>query len=64
MGSGAAVGGTLYFILLLGAIVVLVLWILLPFALFGLKPLVRELIAEMRRTRETLERRLPLPPPK
>jgi cytochrome b subunit of formate dehydrogenase len=34
-----------------------VLWILLPFALFGTKALLRELIAEQQRTNSLLERR-------
>lgn len=34
---------------------VAVLWIILPFAVFGLKPLVRELILQQKRTNVLLE---------
>jgi threonine/homoserine/homoserine lactone efflux protein len=37
-------------------LVLLVCWIVLPFAVIGLKPLVRELIREQRRTNELLAR--------
>jgi hypothetical protein len=35
--------------------IIAVLWVLMPFAIFGTKPLVRELIAEQRRTNRLLE---------
>lgn len=41
--------------MIIGAIfglILAVLWILVPFALFGIKPLLRELIAEQRRANE------------
>jgi hypothetical protein len=57
MSTGAVTLGTLLLALL--ACVVLVLWVLLPFALFGVKPLLRELIAETRQLRYSLERRPP-----
>ena len=41
------------------AFVLVVCWILLPLALIGTKPLLRELIEETRRTNALLERRLP-----
>jgi hypothetical protein len=43
-------------ILILLALLVAVLWILLPFAVFGLKGLLRDAIAQQRRTNELLER--------
>jgi hypothetical protein len=49
-----AVGGVV--MLLLGLLVVLIaiLWILMPFAIFGTKDLLRELIREQKRTNEIL----------
>jgi hypothetical protein len=35
--------------------IIAVLWVLMPFAIFGTKPLMRELIAEQRRTNRLLE---------
>ena len=49
----ATAGMSLFMII--GAIfglILTVLWILVPFALFGIKPLLRELIAEQRRANE------------
>lgn len=37
-------------------IILAIAWIVLPFALFGTKPLLRELIIEVRRTNALLER--------
>ncbi|HEY2819151.1 MAG TPA: hypothetical protein VGK44_18680 [Casimicrobiaceae bacterium] len=37
-------------------IILAIAWIALPFALFGTKPLLRELIIEVRRTNALLER--------
>ena len=37
------------------AIVVGVLWIFVPFAVFGIKPLLQQLIAQQRRTNQLLE---------
>jgi hypothetical protein len=37
------------------AVALAVLWIALPFALFGIKPLLRELVAEARKTNALLE---------
>lgn len=51
-----------YLGLALLAVVVLVLWVLLPFAVFGVKPLLREMLHEQRvhnqllRERNELER--------
>lgn len=38
-------------------VTVSILWILVPFAVFGIKPLLRELIAEQRRTNELLSQK-------
>ncbi|GAB3726702.1 hypothetical protein GCM10028862_02320 [Luteimonas pelagia] len=35
-------------------ILLVVLWILVPFAIFGIKPLLKQLVAEQRRTNELL----------
>lgn len=55
MDSSAASGlaafglvGTLFMFLLA------ILWLLVPFAIFGIKPLLRTLIAEQRKTQELL----------
>lgn len=44
-----------YAILMIVGLVIAVLWIFLPFAVFGLKDLVREVLAETRRTNELLK---------
>jgi predicted PurR-regulated permease PerM len=53
---------------LLWAILILVVaiaWIILPFALIGTKPLLRQLITEVKRNNELLDQRLPaLKPPR
>lgn len=62
MDSAAALGAG--WVGLVGALFVLVLliaWVLLPFAMFGMKPLLRELIAETKRTNTLLERLAPAP---
>lgn len=51
--------GLLMLVILAVLLVLVVLWIALPFALFGTKPLLRQLIAEQKRTNELLDRRLP-----
>jgi hypothetical protein len=55
MGSGgfAAMGGLMIFVWLLG-IFVLIAWILLPFAMFGIKPLLRDLIVATKETNRLL----------
>jgi len=56
--------GSLYLVIVVLGIVLAVCWIILPFALIGTKPLLRQLIAETKRTNDLLERRLsPLRPP-
>jgi hypothetical protein len=50
----AQTGGTIYLVLVLVALVVAVLWVLLPFAVFGMKALLRQAIHEQRRTVDLL----------
>ena len=45
-GGIAALGG----IFMIFAVILTILWILVPFAIFGIKPLLRDLIAEQRKT--------------
>jgi hypothetical protein len=49
------VGPALAAILILFGIVLAIAWTLLPFAMFGMKPLLRQLIAETKRTNALLE---------
>lgn len=43
------------FVVIVICVVIGLLWIILPFAVFGLKPLVRELIREQKRTNDLLK---------
>jgi hypothetical protein len=52
----SALGPFYIFVLLLGFVLVLG-WIVLPFAIIGTKPLLKDLLREQRRTNELLERR-------
>lgn len=52
--SVAGMGGVTLVLTVLG-IILMIAWILLPFAMFGMKPLLRELIAETKRTNALLE---------
>lgn len=57
---------TLVLGLVIAGVFIVVVWVLLPFAVFGLKPLVRQLLAEQRRTNELLAAQSgtpPAPPP-
>lgn len=51
--------GFVYLIVIVLLLVLAICWIVLPFALIGTKPLLRQRIAETRRTNEILEGRLP-----
>jgi len=51
--------GTLYLVFFIFGIVIAICWIILPFALIGTKPLLRQLIAEVKRNNELLDQRLP-----
>ena len=46
----------MYVVIILFLIVLAICWIVLPFAILGTKPLLRQLLAETRRTNELLER--------
>ena len=59
MGELGALGIMVGFVL---GIAVAVSWIVLPFAILGTKPLLRQILAEQRLTRETIERRIPYQP--
>ena len=54
MNGMAGLGVFLSVALFLLGLVVAILWICMPFAIFGTKPLLRELIAEQRRTNQYL----------
>lgn len=45
---------TLMLLMVLLGTVLAIAWILLPFAMFGMKPLLRQLVAEQQRTNELL----------
>lgn len=51
MGEGMAAFGVLWVLFM---IVVGILWILIPFAIFGIKPLLRDLIREQKTTQALL----------
>lgn len=51
MGDGLAALGLVW---MLFALVLAILWILVPFAIFGIKPLLRELIREQKATQALL----------
>ncbi|CAN7449448.1 hypothetical protein LJR099_003010 [Variovorax paradoxus] len=51
----AAAMGSLMGIWVLVALFVAILWILMPFAIFGTKPLLKTLIAEQKKTNRLLE---------
>lgn len=54
MGGMGGMGVMMLVLTLLG-VVLAIAWILLPFAMFGMKPLLRELIEETKRTNALLE---------
>ena len=51
----------LYLFVVIFLVVLAICWIVLPFALIGTKPLLRQLLTEARRTNELLDR---IAPPK
>lgn len=53
----SAVGGVFMLAIVILVIVIAVLWILMPFAIFGTKDLLRELVKEQKRTNDLLEQR-------
>lgn len=52
-----SMAGVMIFVYLFGFLIA-VLWIILPFAMFGIKPLLRQLIREQRTTNALLKGRL------
>lgn len=50
---GTAFGGFGLVLIILG-IVLAIAWILLPFAMFGMKPILRDILAEMKETNRLL----------
>ncbi len=54
MDAMGAVGGVVMLLLGLLALLIAILWILMPFAIFGTKDLLRELIREQKKTNEIL----------
>jgi threonine/homoserine/homoserine lactone efflux protein len=54
MGNPSTEAGAIYLALLLVATVIAILWVLLPFAVFGLKDLVRQAIREQKRASDLL----------
>lgn len=58
--SGTAFGATIMLALMLFGILVAILWVLMPFAIFGTKDLLRTLIQEQKRTNELLQAQVAL----
>lgn len=54
MNGLAGLGVALYVGLILIGLVISILWICMPFAIFGTKPILRELLAEQRKTNRLL----------
>jgi hypothetical protein len=54
-----AMGGIFWLVVFVFGLILAIAWIILPFALIGTKPLLRQLIAEVHRTNALLERRGP-----
>lgn len=52
----AEITGFLALILVTFCVVLVICWVVLPFALIGTKPILRELLEEVKRTNELLSR--------
>lgn len=53
---GTAAVGSVFFLALIGVgVLIAILWILMPFAIFGSKDLLRQLIREQHKTNELLQ---------
>ena len=52
-----ALGTVFWLVLYVFGLILAIAWIILPFALIGTKPLLRQLIAEVQRTNVLLEQR-------
>jgi hypothetical protein len=55
--TSLAFGGLLWFALFVFGVILTICWIVLPFALIGTKPLLRQIIVELQRTNALLEAR-------
>lgn len=53
--DGTGVGATVIMVMTLFGILVAILWVLMPFAIFGTKDLLRTLIKEQKKTNELLQ---------
>lgn len=53
------IGSGLYVVLVVLGVVLLVLWVLLPFAVFAMKDVLRKLLKEQQRTNELLMQQAP-----
>jgi hypothetical protein len=62
VGNVTAMSGVMLAMWLLG-VFVLIAWILLPFAMFGIKPLLRDLLAATRETNRLMAAALEPPKP-
>lgn len=51
--------GSIYLLLVFLLFVLVICWIVLPFAIIGTKPLLKAILAEQRRMNTLLEQRLP-----
>jgi hypothetical protein len=49
-----SIAGVLLFLILMGTGVLVILWIALPFSIFGIKDILKELIAEQKKTNDIL----------
>ncbi len=59
MAGIAAFAGISYLFFVIFAVVLAVVWIILPFAVIGTKPILLDILAEMRRMNALLEERRP-----
>ncbi len=57
MGTALGAFAGLYLVVVILGVILAVAWIILPFALIGTKPILRELLREVRRTNALLEQR-------
>lgn len=60
--ESGALGPLLTLALLVFGLLLLILWVLLPFAVFGIKAKLNEALAELRRTNQLLAESRPTPP--
>ena len=51
--------GSVYTLIVLFGLVLAIAWIILPFAMIGTKPILRQILAEQKKTNELLNTRLP-----